>query len=63
MMLLLPGLSMIFGGIKHKEQKFNPAAAGVSGILLLLSVVGSFSFLINLFNFNNFILIILFQMN
>ena len=29
-LLLIPGLSMIVGGIKYKEQKFNPAATGVS---------------------------------
>jgi Ca2+:H+ antiporter len=40
MMLLLPGLSMLFGGIKYKEMHFNPASAGVSGVLLLLSIVG-----------------------
>mmetsp|Transcript_16080 Transcript_16080/g.41282 ORF Transcript_16080/g.41282 Transcript_16080/m.41282 type:complete len:887 (-) Transcript_16080:57-2717(-) len=41
-MLLLPGLSMVFGGIRHKTQRFNPAAAGVSMVLLILSVVGAF---------------------
>ncbi len=30
-LLLIPGLSMIIGGIKYKEQRFNPAATGVSG--------------------------------
>lgn len=33
---------MLFGGIKCKEMKFNPASAGVSGVLLLLSVVGNY---------------------
>jgi Ca2+:H+ antiporter len=42
-MLLLPGLSMIAGGIKYKEQKFNPVAAGVSSILLFIAVVGAFT--------------------
>ncbi|KAJ5067012.1 cation/h exchanger protein [Anaeramoeba ignava] len=41
-MLLLPGLSMIFSGIKYKEQSFNTIAAGVSSVLLLISVIGGF---------------------
>jgi calcium/proton exchanger cax len=40
MMLLLPGLSMFAGGLKYKEMRFNPATAGVSGVLLLISIVG-----------------------
>ena len=28
MMLLLPGLSMVIGGIKYPEMVFNPASAG-----------------------------------
>jgi len=42
LMLLIPGLSMIFGGIKFKEMRFNPASAGVSSVMLLISVVGAF---------------------
>jgi len=42
-MLLLPGMSMIVGGIKYKEQKFNPVAAGVGSILLFIAVVGTCS--------------------
>jgi len=41
-MLLIPGLSMIVGGIKHKEQRFNPAIMGVSNVLLLIAVIGAF---------------------
>ena len=40
-LLLLPGLAMIAGGIKYKEQRFSPAVAGVSSVLLLVSVIGS----------------------
>jgi hypothetical protein len=40
MMLLLPGVSMVAGGLKYKEQHFNPAAAGVTSVLLLISVIG-----------------------
>jgi Ca2+:H+ antiporter len=40
-MLLLPGLSMVFGGLKYKEQKFNLLAAGVSSVLLFISVIGT----------------------
>ena|SRR3990167_6234139 len=46
MMLLLPGLSMVFGGVRHKEMHFNPTVAGVSGVLLLLSIVGNYFLLI-----------------
>jgi Ca2+:H+ antiporter len=42
-LLLLPGLAMIFGGLKHKEQRFNPITAGVSSILLITSIIGAFT--------------------
>ncbi|EGC39571.1 hypothetical protein DICPUDRAFT_45117 [Dictyostelium purpureum] len=42
-MLLIPGLSMIVGGIKHKEQRFNPALMGVNTILLMIAVVAAFA--------------------
>jgi Ca2+:H+ antiporter len=42
-LLLLPGLSMIFGGIKYKEQRFSPAVAGVSSVLLFISIIGAFT--------------------
>uniref|UniRef100_A0A6B2KZL9 Sodium/calcium exchanger membrane region domain-containing protein n=1 Tax=Arcella intermedia TaxID=1963864 RepID=A0A6B2KZL9_9EUKA len=42
-MLLLPGLSMIVGGFKYKEQKFNPTAAAVSSLLLFVAVIGAFT--------------------
>jgi len=42
-MLLLPGLSMTFGGLKYKEQRFNSLAAGVSSVLLFISVIGAFT--------------------
>ena len=41
-MLLLPGLAMLLGGLKFKEQRFSRSAAGVSSVLLLLSVVAAF---------------------
>ncbi len=40
-LLLIPGLSMIVGGIKHEEQKFNRVTAGVSSMLLLVSLLGA----------------------
>ncbi|KAG2388048.1 hypothetical protein C9374_000898 [Naegleria lovaniensis] len=40
--LLTPGVSMIFGGIRYREQYFNRYAAGVSSILLFIAVVGAF---------------------
>eukprot|EP01125_Pyxidicula_operculata_P022220 TRINITY_DN896_c0_g1_i3.p1 TRINITY_DN896_c0_g1~~TRINITY_DN896_c0_g1_i3.p1 ORF type:complete len:327 (-),score=74.72 TRINITY_DN896_c0_g1_i3:73-1053(-) len=42
-MLLLPGVSMIAGGIKYKQQKFNQISTGVSSIMLFIAVVGMFS--------------------
>lgn len=38
--LLLIGVSMFFGGLKYKEQKFNQESAGVSSTMLIIVVVG-----------------------
>jgi Ca2+:H+ antiporter len=38
--LLLIGLSMFFGGLKFKEQRFNKDSAGVSSTMLIIVVVG-----------------------
>lgn len=40
-MLLLPGLSMIAGSFKLKEQRFNSKSAGVSSTMLILAMIGS----------------------
>jgi len=42
-MLLLPGISMIAGGIRYHEQKFNPTAATVSSLLLFVAIIGAFT--------------------
>ncbi|XP_065835575.1 uncharacterized protein [Oscarella lobularis] len=42
-MLLIPGLCMIVGGLKHREQTFNSRTAGISSALLFVSVAGAFS--------------------
>ncbi len=39
-LLLLVGLSAFAGGLKFKEQRFNPAAAGVSSSLLIIAFAG-----------------------
>ncbi|KAH3760140.1 DUF307 family protein [Pelomyxa schiedti] len=39
--ILLPAISMIVGGIKYSELRFNPIATATSGSLLLVSVVGA----------------------
>jgi Ca2+:H+ antiporter len=39
-LLLVLGLSFIVGGFRHKEQHFNPRAAGVHSASLLLAVAG-----------------------
>lgn len=41
--LFLPGISMCFGAIKRKTQRFNAKSAGVTSTMLLFAVVGSFS--------------------
>jgi Ca2+:H+ antiporter len=41
-LLGLPGLSVFFGGLKHTVQRINHLAAGVSIILLYLSILGVF---------------------
>jgi Ca2+:H+ antiporter len=38
--LLLIGLSMIFGGIRFKEQTFNRDSAGMASTMLLIAVAG-----------------------
>ncbi|XP_026217343.1 cation/H+ exchanger protein 1 isoform X2 [Anabas testudineus] len=41
--LFIPGVCMIVGGIKHREQKFNSRSAGVSSALLFISIGGVFA--------------------
>uniref|UniRef100_A0AAY4CVG4 Uncharacterized protein n=1 Tax=Denticeps clupeoides TaxID=299321 RepID=A0AAY4CVG4_9TELE len=41
--LFVPGLSMIVGGFKHREQHFNSRSAGVGSALLFISVGGAFT--------------------
>lgn len=41
--LFLPGLSMCFGALKRKTQRFNSKSAGVTSTMLLFAVVGVFS--------------------
>ncbi|OMJ24149.1 Low affinity vacuolar monovalent cation/H(+) antiporter [Smittium culicis] len=42
-MLLMPGISMIAGGIKFKEQKFNAKSAGVTATLIIMSIIAAFA--------------------
>ena len=42
-MLLLPGFSMLFGGFKRRQLKFNRQSMGVSGTMLVMAVVGALS--------------------
>ena len=41
--LFLPGVSMCFGAIKRKTQRFNQRSAGVTSTMLLFAVIGAFS--------------------
>ncbi|KAF7545501.1 hypothetical protein G7046_g9550 [Stylonectria norvegica] len=40
--LFLPGISMCFGAIKRKTQRFNAKSAGVTSTMLLFAVVAAF---------------------
>lgn len=39
-LLLLIGASIFFGGIRHKEQRFNKDSVGVSSTMLIIAIVG-----------------------
>ncbi|TPX54670.1 hypothetical protein SeMB42_g00149 [Synchytrium endobioticum] len=41
--LLLPSVSMISGGFKRKERRFNAKAAGVTSAMLIVSLIGVFA--------------------
>lgn len=41
--LFLPGISMCFGALKRKTQRFNAKSAGVTSTMLLFAAVGAFS--------------------
>ncbi|XP_052399960.1 uncharacterized protein cax2 [Carassius gibelio] len=41
--LFIPGICMIIGGLKHREQRFNSRSAGVSSSLLFISIGGVFA--------------------
>jgi Ca2+:H+ antiporter len=40
--LFLPGLSMCFGALKRKTQRFNVKSAGVTSTMMLFAVIGAF---------------------
>jgi Ca2+:H+ antiporter len=40
--LFLPGLSMCFGALKRKTQRFNVKSAGVTSTMLLFAMIGAF---------------------
>ncbi|RKP27772.1 hypothetical protein SYNPS1DRAFT_4237, partial [Syncephalis pseudoplumigaleata] len=42
-LLLMPGLSMVSGGVRRKEQKFNSKSASVTSTMLILSLIGVFT--------------------
>ncbi|CAG8511324.1 10801_t:CDS:10 [Funneliformis caledonium] len=39
--LLMPGVSMISGGLKRKEQRFNAKSAGVTSTMLIMAIIGT----------------------
>jgi Ca2+:H+ antiporter len=41
--LFLPGISMCFGALKRKTQRFNAQSAGVTSTMLLFALIGAFS--------------------
>ncbi|CAD6585351.1 MAG: hypothetical protein CYPHOPRED_003058, partial [Cyphobasidiales sp. Tagirdzhanova-0007] len=38
--LLMPGLSMIGGAVRRKEQRFNAKSAGVTSTMLIMAIIG-----------------------
>lgn len=42
-LMLMPGLSMIAGGVKHKVQRFNAKSAEVTATLVIMSIIGAFA--------------------
>ena len=41
--LLMPGISMLFGALRRKTQRFNAKSAGVTSTMLLFAVIGAFA--------------------
>lgn len=39
--LLMPGLSMVSGALRRKEQKFNARSAGVTSTMLIMAIIGT----------------------
>ncbi|GAA6052595.1 hypothetical protein JCM3770_006393 [Rhodotorula araucariae] len=39
--LLMPGLSMISGAVRRKEQRFNAKSAGVTSTMLIMALIGT----------------------
>jgi calcium/proton exchanger cax len=39
--LLMPGLSMVSGALRRKEQKFNAKSAGVTSMMLIMAIIGT----------------------
>jgi Ca2+:H+ antiporter len=42
-LLLLPGVSMMGGAFKKKQQRFNAKSAGVTSTMLIMSIIGVFA--------------------
>ncbi|XP_029020113.1 cation/H+ exchanger protein 1 [Betta splendens] len=53
--LFVPGVCMVVGGIKHREQQFNSRSAGVSSALLFISIGGVFAPTLFSKTFGNFV--------
>lgn len=39
--LLMPGLSMVSGAVRRKEQRFNAKSAGVTSTMLIMAIIGT----------------------
>ncbi|KAI0311509.1 hypothetical protein OF83DRAFT_1150588 [Amylostereum chailletii] len=39
--LLMPGMSMVSGAFRRKEQKFNAKSAGVTSTMLIMAIIGT----------------------
>jgi Ca2+:H+ antiporter len=40
---MMPGISMLFGALRRKTQRFNAKSAGVTSTMLLFAVIGAFA--------------------
>ncbi|VDC04610.1 unnamed protein product [Peniophora sp. CBMAI 1063] len=55
--LLMPGLSMLSGAMRKKEQKFNAKSAGVTSTMLIMAIIGTLTPTLFYQTYGNFMLV------